>query len=185
MPTVTIASQDYAVYADTATANEYLAASVTATTWNDADTSDDDKAKALVSATRLLDRQKWLGSKTDADQALTWPRTDTGVDGVEDAVVPQAIIDACCELAALFVAGTTDAIDNASTSQQTRSLKAGTVAIEYFRPDANTAARFPTAVQELVGDYLAGNGSDVVAGYVGGTDVCSAFDDSYGLTRGL
>lgn len=169
MATVSIGSDDYTSYADTDTADTYLAASVTVAGW--ADASDDNKAKALVSATRLLDRQTWIDGYTTFDARIA----------------VQAIVDACCELAGLFIDGTTDVLTSSSTEQSTKSLKAGSVAIEYFRQNPALAARFPTNVQELIGPYLAGSAeaASIGAPYAGGTDVCSAFDRDYGLTGGL
>lgn len=169
MATVSIGSDDYVSYADIDTADGYLAASITVVGW--ADATNDNKAKALVSATRLLDRQTWAEDYTTFDARAA----------------VQAIVDACCELAGLFIDGSTDALTNSTTEQSTKSLKAGSVAIEYFRQNPALAARFPTIVQELLGPYLAGSSdaASIAAPYAGGTDVCSQFDRDYGLTGGL
>jgi hypothetical protein len=169
MPQVSIGSDDYVSYADTDTADTYLAGSVTVAGWSSA--TDDAKGRALVSATRLLDRQTWA----------------EGYTTFNERVAIQAIVDACCELAGLFIDGTTDALTSSTTEQTTKTLKAGTVSIEYFRQNPALAARFPTNVQELLGPYLAGSSAaaSIAAPYAGGTDVCSQFDRDYGLTGGL
>lgn len=169
MATVSIGSDDYTSYADQDTADTYLAASVTVVGW--ATASDDTKGKGLVSATRLLDRQKWATGYTTFDERVAIP----------------AIVDACCELAGMFVDGSTDPLSTSSTQQTIKDLKAGSVQITYFRIDPALAARFPTIIQELVGQYLAGSAdfASVATGYIGGTDQCSAFDTTYGLNRGL
>lgn len=167
---VTIGGADYASYADLPTANGYLGASITATAW--ASASDDLKAQCLVTATRLLDRQSWADGYTTFDQRK----------------VVDAIVNACCELAALFAAGTTDALDGATATGPVKSMKAGSVSLEYFASSATfiAASRFPATVQELLGPYLAsGASSGIGAGYVGGTCEQSAFDQSFGLWRGL
>jgi hypothetical protein len=168
-PTVSIGSDDYPSYADLDTADTYLAASVTVANWSTA--SDDNKGKALVSATRLLDRQLWAVGYTTFDLRLAVP----------------AIVSACCELAGMFIDGSTDPLTSSSTVQTIKDLKAGSVQISYFRIDPALAARFPTIIQELVGPYLAGSAAfaSVATGYIGGTDQCSAFDSTYGLNRGL
>lgn len=167
MPTVSIGSDnDYTVYADIPTADYYMLGSVTVAGW--ATASDDNKGRALVSATRLLDRQLWAVGYTTFDLRVAVP----------------AIVDACCELAGMFIDGSTDPLTSSTTVQTTQSLKAGTVAITYFRIDPNLAARFPTIIQELVGPYLAGSGNTVATAYVGGTDVCSGFE-TYDLVSGL
>jgi hypothetical protein len=78
--------------------------------WTDADTAD--KEAAIVRATFALDAKygpSWVGVKKTQAQALQWPRIEkkdstTGVtdaDGyeIETTVVPQKVIDACCEVA--------------------------------------------------------------------------------------
>lgn len=177
---VTIDGSEFDVFADVATADQYLAAefSDAAAKWRDAAQTDADaKARALVSATRLLNRQQWPGSKTDEDQSLAWPRTGTGISGVEDAVVPQAIIDASILLAAEINNGA-NVISNDSTDDRIRSQQAGSVSISYFR-DLDGGPRFPTAVQELLLPYLSG-GVSMVSGVLSyGTDADSDFATGY------
>ncbi|ACT50869.1 DnaT-like ssDNA-binding protein [Methylovorus glucosotrophus] len=62
------------------------------------------KEAHLIKATEYLDAKygaKWIGSRKIALQALSWPRVDAVVDGVEvDAdSVPIQIVRACAELA--------------------------------------------------------------------------------------
>lgn len=177
---VTIGSTVYDVYADTATADEYLEAEVSAaaTKWRDATQTDDTaKARALVTATRLIDRQNWPGSKTDEYQELDWPRTGTGLSDVEDDVVPQDIINACI----LIAADTNNGVDvtgSASTDTRQKRLKAGSVEVEYFR-DLNGGTRFPQAIQELLARYLAGGTTITAASIAYGYDTESDFADDY------
>lgn len=177
---VSIGSTDYNVYAAIATADEYLEAEVSAaaTKWRDATQTDSTaKARALVTATRLIDRQNWPGSKTDEYQELDWPRTGTGITDVEDDVVPQDIIDACI----LVAADTNNGVDvtgSASTDTRQKRLKAGSVEIEYFR-DLSGGTRFPTAIQELLAKYLAGGVSLAALSLAYGADTTSDFEDDY------
>lgn len=166
MTTVTINAIDYDVYADVTTADEFLAADFSATLWR-AETDDDQKARALVTATRLLDRMDWLGSKTDVDQALQWPRSDTGLDEVDPDEVPQAIIDGSIVLAKLIHAGSK--VDSSTTTtSNVKRQKAGSVEIEYFFPFED-GARLPTEVWELVSRYLSGSGSTLGGAIASGT----------------
>jgi Putative DnaT-like ssDNA binding protein len=181
MASVLIGSQTYTTYATEPEADVYLNASVSVATWSDL--SDDDKGRNLVAATRTLDRQRWKGEKTDPDQELAWPRTDTGVDGVEDDVIPQPIIDASIELA-LAIAGGSDVQDAQNQAQKIQQLKAGSVALTFFRGADGVPLRFPLIVQELVGDYLAGSGADL-AGSASGVTGVSISDDDYGFTEGV
>lgn len=180
MATITIDSVSYNAYADVATADAYLGADFAASTWRDALT--DDKARALVSATRVLDRQSWAGEKEDPDQALAWPRADTGIDGVEDDVVPTAIINASIELANAILTGTDAA--NQTQAQSIKRQAAGSVSIEYFRA-FDDPARFPLSVQELIAPYLAGSGSAIATTIATGVDACSDFSRGYGPSHGF
>jgi hypothetical protein len=92
MPTVTISATDYAVYADLPAANAFLAADFGATDWR-AETDTDEQKRALVTATRLLNRLNWAADRD-------WPRP--GTDDTQTAAVPQPVIDASIALAKLI-----------------------------------------------------------------------------------
>jgi hypothetical protein len=138
----------------------------------------------IIRATRLLNRQSWVGDKTDDAQALAWPRSDTGVDGVTDTVIPQEIVDACAELA-LDIAEGSGVEDVANTAQKLQSIKAGSVALTYFRGAEGSPKRFPQSVHELLSKYLTGVGSLALTGVATGTDGGSVTDKGYGYNRGL
>jgi hypothetical protein len=57
-----------------------------------------DRGKALVMATRAIDRLNYHGEKTDPDQTLQFPR-------LNDTEVPQDIKDACAEEALALLDG--------------------------------------------------------------------------------
>jgi hypothetical protein len=155
MPTVTINAVDYDVYADVDAANEFLAADFGATLWR-AEADEDQKARALVSSTRLLNRLNWAGDKTDVDQSLAWPRT--GFSDVDEDTIPQGVVDASIVLAKLIHAGSS--VDSSGDqASNIKRLKAGSVEQEFFSPTifAETG-RLPLEVEELIGRYLAGFG---------------------------
>lgn len=153
MATVTIDSVAFAAYADEDDADEYLLASFHASNWTSA--TELQKQMALVTATRLLDRQDWLGDKTSSSQTLEWPRTNTGVTGVTNTVIPEDIVNACIELALSLVDGS-EVQSEQNIAQKIQSLRAGSVGITYFRGAEGSPLRFPLIVHELVGKYLAG-----------------------------
>jgi len=66
----------------------YFASRLHSEVWTQA--ADADKQKALVMATRAIDRQILRGRKTDAGQDRAFPR-------YPDTAVPQAVKDATCE----------------------------------------------------------------------------------------
>jgi hypothetical protein len=104
-------------YADVTDGDAYHEGHLYAAAWTGATV--DDKAKALVMATRLIDSQcRFNGFRAHSSQALQWPREQcpdpdrgnatlailsagflsTG-NWVESNVVPKAVADAACEMA--------------------------------------------------------------------------------------
>lgn len=170
MATVTINGNSYTTYADVATADEYLLASINYPEWGD--TNAEDKARSLVTSTRVLNRQKWK------------PDYDT----FEKRLLIEGIVDASIELAAMLASGDSEFISNATTSSQTKRLKAGSAEIEYFSPDKSAAARFQTNIMELIGAYLASSGvgfGSVGGAFVSGVDGKSTSDRNYGYFSGI
>lgn len=91
-------------YVDVATASTYLADHIDGAAWTAA--SDEQKAAALVSATRAIDRLPLRGAPVDADQHLAFPRRErTGYGWSQQSAVPQAVLDATCEEALALLDG--------------------------------------------------------------------------------
>jgi hypothetical protein len=101
-------------YADLVDANAYYDGHLYASAWTGA--SDDQKAVALVMASRLIDAEwQFNGTRTNAVQGLQWPRAKCPepdnvhvpisvllpipCDYVEYDIVPKAVIQATCEMA--------------------------------------------------------------------------------------
>lgn len=182
--TVQIGGNDYPVYADIATATLYLQADPSSTAFFALDA--EQQAQYLVAATRVLDRQAWLGEKTDPDQDLQWPRKNTGVPGVEDDVIPLDIIDAACELTNAMVNGYDAANQQSTETGAQKRLKAGSVEIEYFLNTTDFALRFPLPVTELIGKYLGSAASPAIDGSAAyGTCKPSMTRDHFGFTEGI
>lgn len=175
MGTVTIGSTSYTIYGTRAAADEYWAAMLgqAATAWEDADDADADKA--LVSATRLLDRQSYV------EEAETFALRDAieNADGLEVFQV------ACYELAgALLVDPTLLSTPTSGKNIKRVSAVEGTE-VEFFAPTLGITGRFPTQVQELIGDYLAGAEIGSVSGsFSSGTDQETSFPGGdYDISR--
>jgi hypothetical protein len=167
--TVTISAVVYDVYVIVADADDYLSASLYATDWSGA--TADDQARALVMATRLLDRQNWDGSKTDSDNDHPFPRTgltDENGDAIDSATIPQFIKDATAELADALIA--TQDVETFGDTAEVSRVAAGSASVDFYRGTPGATKRFPTVVQELVGDYLAGSNSSGMIPFVDGTD---------------
>ena len=167
MKTVDIGAETYSAYADADDADAYLAASIHAgTTWSGASTTT--KAQALVTATRILDRQKWLAA----------------YDTQAERFAVQAVLDASCEMALALVDGS-DFQTEQTTAQKLQSIKAGSVALTYFRGAEGRPHRFPTIVNELLRDYLAGGGDTTLMPVATGTGGTSSTEDDFGHTEGI
>ena len=96
-------------YVTLAGANAYFETVPESSTWTNK--TDDQKNRALISATRWIDSLSFYGDRCTETQALKWPREDYKVDGIELActLIPEPIKTATYELARAL-AGDTDAI---------------------------------------------------------------------------
>jgi hypothetical protein len=96
-------------YVTLADADAYFETTPDSTTWDDK--TDDQKNRALISATRWIDSLSFYGKRCSETQALKWPREDYKVDGIELActLIPFGIEVATYELAR-GLANDTDAI---------------------------------------------------------------------------
>lgn len=153
----------YAVYADIAAADAYLEAAYHADSWRAAD--DTVKARLLVTATRLLDRQSWQALYNTFALRL---------------VVPN-IVSASIEMALAILDGA-DTQNLQTGAERVRSISAGSVSITNFR-GVDVPTRFPQIVQELLAPYLGGNGTLFVAKATG-TDTETIFPIPLGYSVG-
>ena len=72
--------------------------------WTSTDITDTMREQAVFKSMRYLEALPWKGTKYSADQNLEWPRSyvyDRNGYLVDDDVVPQAVINAQCEIAVL------------------------------------------------------------------------------------
>lgn len=180
--TITIGSTPVSVYADVGEADAYLEGAFHASNWLTATTLQ--KQQALITATRLLDRQRWKGSKEDEAQDLEWPRTGTGVSWVEDDTIPEKVEQAGIELALALIDGSTVQGD-ANTAQKIQSLKAGSVALTYFRGAEGEPKRFPQIVHELLVDLLQNYNLTSLTGVATGTDGETVTGSDFGYSDGM
>lgn len=178
-------------YATIAEADSYLEDSIDAgLNWVSVDP--DSKARALITATRLLDNQCWVGTKTASSNTLEWPRTGvTDADGnaVDENTVPDQIVNGTIRLAYELSQDPTLASQQ-NTGSNDKKYVAGSVSIEFFRPGGvlgtSGIQRFPFSVMELVREFLCGYGSKGAPSSFG-TDHTSQFDncDIYDLDQPL
>lgn len=185
--TVEIDGLAFPVYATLDEANAYMTGKYGVSMWFDSTTDPETKKRLLVTATRILDRQKWQGTPTGlSGQQLAWPRT--GLECVAEDEIPEKLVYACVELANLILEGS-DVESNVRPGVQTlQMIKAGSVQLQYFRDAESTftkGARFPTVVQELIGKWLGGGGAAVAPSLSYGTDGESVTNEDYGFNQGI
>lgn len=185
--TIEIDGVEFPVYATVMEANAYMTGTYNNSDWFSVTTDSETKARLLITATRILDRQLWRGEPTGlSGQQLVWPRT--GIEGVAEDDIPVEMEYACIELANLLLGGSDVETNRRPGVQTIQSLKAGSVALTYFR-DAEGAftqsARFPTTVQELIGKYLMGGAGSIGGAKGTGTDGESVTNQKFGYNEGL
>lgn len=169
-------------YGSRAEADAYFLDSLRKENWNAFNTSFKDQA--LIESTRVLERQKYLGEKEVGSQALAFPRTGlkdkegndmTGAESL--AIAKEAEFEY-----ALFLAENTKKLGERDSTGKSniKSVGAGSAKVEFFRPQKG--ARFPLAIQELLGDFIGGSGG--LVGLASGTGDKTSFRTEYGTTRG-
>lgn len=136
-------------YASAETADAYHEAHLYATTWTGA--TDDNKAKALAMATRVLDSNfRWNGFRKGSAQRLEWPRVRVERQGSNDRVqfpdvgvywpeneLPRPLVEATCELARLLL--DTDRTADADSKGISRlGLGNGAIDITFDKEDRPT-----------------------------------------------
>lgn len=142
---------DANAYADVADGDAYHEGHLYASAWTVA--SADQKAVALVMATRLLDAEYQFGGlRTVMTQALQWPRQDCPSPDDDDALaddsVPKAVVAATCELAReLLIADRTAA----PAGEGLKYYNNGSVQTGYDKSD--TRPIIPAVVQALLAKY--------------------------------
>jgi hypothetical protein len=183
MATITIDGTEFEVYADIDDADTYMKGAFHGQTWLELDEAL--KAQALVTATRILDRQEWRGEKADPEQYLQWPRSGVSIGGepLSDDTFPVGIRYGTIELALILTQGT-DVQNEQNTAQKIQSLRAGSVALSFFREAEGEPLRFPLIVHELISKYLL-SGAVVLTGIATGVDGKTTTGEDFGFSRGF
>lgn len=146
-------ANSYVLVADAAT---YFDERLNAGAWS---TSDDNKARALIQATRRIDQERFTGEKVASGQALKWPRywaLDDDGEEYSTTEVPQIVQDATCELALYFLnQGTTDPMMNTGLEGFKRA-KVGPMDVE--TRDAFETGQLPDNVVSILRPVLLTSG---------------------------
>jgi hypothetical protein len=162
----TLSSASANSYVTLADANSYFETVPNSATWTDK--TDDQKNRALISATRWIDSLNFYGDRCNADQALKWPRNNYDVDNItlSCSVIPSQIKYATYELARAL-ANDTDAITNTESDPDElyQEVTLGDLKVRYKdskvdNPINNIFDVYPW-LQSYLGAYSAGG----VGGY--------------------
>ena len=151
-------------YVTLAQANTYFETVPEASTWTNK--TDDQKNRALISATGWLDGLTYYGDRCTTTQALKWPRDEFKVDGVElvCTLIPTPIKQAAYELARAL-ANDTSAITNATGTGLFEAVELGDLKVKYNTRSQSTGTInnvfdvYPW-LQAYLGPYCQGGSSN-------------------------
>lgn len=138
-------------YATVAEASAYFDGRLVTAAWDDAD--DEQRAKALVSATRRIDREPFIADRSKHDQALEWPRWPVAnpfgqAYGTEE--IPQFLKEAVYELAYDFLTTPTTDREQPVQAQPLTSLSAGSVSLTFDTSLTYSTRPLPPSVVALL-----------------------------------
>lgn len=139
-------------YVTNAQADTYFGDAIHGAPWTAASETTQDQA--LVTATRMLDRAAWAGSKTSSSQPLEWPRTgavDRDGVAISTSVIPTAIREATYELALVLVNNS----EAQSGTPAVKTISTGMTSVTFANATATQGQRLPPIVMGLAGALLA------------------------------
>ena len=135
-------------YVTLAEADSYFETVPDSTTWDNK--TDDQKNRALISATRWIDNHVFYGDRCDVEQALSWPRNNYHVDRVEltCSVIPADIKYATYELARALANDTESITGSTGDTGLYEAVKLGDLEVKY-----NTASQATGTVNNVFDVY--------------------------------
>ena len=142
-------------------ANTYFETVPDSSTWTNK--TDDQKNRALISATRWIDSFVYYGDRCDDGQALKFPRNNYQVDGVELAcsTIPINIKYAQYELARALANDSEAMTGNVGTDGNIEEVKLGDIQVKYNIQSQGTGSvnnvldKYPW-LQSYLGAYMLG-----------------------------
>lgn len=159
-------------YVTLAQANTYFETVPDSSTWTSK--TDDQKNRALISATRWLDGLSYYGDRCTDTQALKWPRDTYTVDGVDlvCTLIPDPIKSATFELARAL-ANDTSAITNSTGTGLFEQVELGDLKVRY-NPKSQSAGTINNVfdvypwLQAYLGPYCQGGSGNYQVALVRG-----------------
>lgn len=152
-------------YVTLAAANTYFETVPDSSTW--VNKTDDQKNRALISATRWIDALSFYGDRCTETQALKWPREEYTVDGIELActLIPDGIKVATYELARAFANDTSSITGTSGTTGIYDEVELGELRVKYNKTSQtsgvinNVFDVYPW-LQTYLGPYCMGGASN-------------------------
>ena len=130
--------------------------------WTNA--SADDKARALITASRRLDRENWQGVKVTSGQAMDWPRynaTDEDGEEYDTDAIPDIVWHATCEVALRLLIDQAAGVDTFADTglEEYKRAKAGPLEME--RDPNFMAGQLPRDVLRMLSPVIRTSGASV------------------------
>ena len=144
----TVKGENANSYVTLTEANSYFETVPDSSTWTNK--TDDQKNRALISATRWIDTLVFYGDRCDDGQALKFPRNNYQVDGVELACskIPNPIKYAQYELARALANDSEAMVGNTGTDGNIEEVKLGDIQVKY-----NTSSQGTGVVNNILDVY--------------------------------
>jgi hypothetical protein len=119
------------------------------------------RSRALVEAFRMMERQKYRGTRTGgSSQAAQFPRDGIeSCDGYDESGTTPPSIPRAQVLLALAIVADPSIATSDGVATNIKRAQAGSASVEFFGPKTSSGkkgTRFPPSVQELLACYLAG-----------------------------
>ena len=138
-------------------ADLYMIDRIDVTPWEVA--ANEDRAKALVTATSLLDLKYFIGTTTSESQPLAWPRSgvqyadarSNRIITVGDNIIPSGIKKATYELALHLLANEEILTSKEQTFER---IKVGPIEIEDSASDFQSVPVIPSLVNDILKPFI-------------------------------
>ena len=122
--------------------------------WNASTVTDTMRSQAVFKSMRYLEALAWKGTKYSADQNLEWPRSDVyDRNGylVDETTVPQAVINAQCEIAVLCLPDSEINLQPTYTTEDyLTEVTIANATTEKWSPNSATRKPIITAVKDIL-----------------------------------
>lgn len=122
--------------------------------WSASDITDTMRVQAVFKSMRYLEALAWKGTKYSAEQNLEWPRSgvyDKNGYLVDEDTIPQAVINAQCEIAVLCLPGS--GVDLQPTYTRDDFLTEVSIAgatTEKWNPNGSTRRPVNTTIMDIL-----------------------------------